>query len=145
MLVLTRKKEQTLVIGDDIEVTVLEIQGEQIRLGVKAPKSVKVYRKELYLEIQEENKSAAKASAPHVPPVIKDLLKSGAAGATGVAGAINAPATAVAANGIATTGATGAADSPAATCATGATGAASKQGEGAANYQAIISPTPSKI
>jgi hypothetical protein len=61
---------------------------------VKAPKSVKVYRKELYLEIQEENKSAARASAPHVPPAIKDLLKGGPIGERNApaAGAGNAAA-----------------------------------------------------
>ena len=63
MLVLTRKKDQTLVIGDHIEITVLDIQGDQIRLGIDAPKSVKVYRKEIYLEIQEENKQAARAGS----------------------------------------------------------------------------------
>ena len=61
MLVLTRKKDQTLVIGDHIEITVLDIQGDQIRLGIDAPKSIKVFRKEIYLEIQEENKQAARA------------------------------------------------------------------------------------
>ena len=60
MLVLTRKKDQTLVIGDDIEITVLDIQGDQIRIGIEAPKNIKVFRKEIYLEIQEENKNAAK-------------------------------------------------------------------------------------
>ena len=60
MLVLTRKKDQTLVIGDNIEITVLEIQGDQIRFGINAPKNVKIYRKEIYLEIQQENKNAAK-------------------------------------------------------------------------------------
>jgi len=83
MLVLTRKKDQALVIGDDIEVTVLDIQGDQIRLGVSAPKSVKIFRKELYLEILEENKSAAKTAA-QVPTVeIKNLLN--------LPGADNAP------------------------------------------------------
>jgi len=66
MLVLTRKKDQTLVISDNIEVTVLDIQGDQIRLGVEAPKNIKIFRKELYLEIQEENKNAAK-HAPQIP------------------------------------------------------------------------------
>jgi len=60
MLVLTRKKDQTLLIGDDIEITVLEIQGEQIRIGINAPKSVKIFRKEIFIEIEEENKNAAR-------------------------------------------------------------------------------------
>ncbi|MCX7841769.1 MAG: carbon storage regulator CsrA, partial [Clostridia bacterium] len=46
MLVLTRKKEQSIIINENIEVTILEVQGEQVRIGIKAPKSVSVYRKE---------------------------------------------------------------------------------------------------
>ena len=49
------------LIGNDIEITVLEIKGDQIKLGVKAPKSVPIYRKELYVQIQEENKQAGSA------------------------------------------------------------------------------------
>ena len=49
------------MIGNDIEITVLEIKGDQIKLGVKAPKSVPIYRKELYVQIQEENKQAGSA------------------------------------------------------------------------------------
>lgn len=59
MLVLTRKKDQSIVINDDIEVTVLDIQGDQVRIGISAPKNVSIHRKELFLEIQEENKRAA--------------------------------------------------------------------------------------
>jgi carbon storage regulator len=59
MLVLTRKKDQSLVINDNIEITVLEIQGDQVRIGINAPRSVTVHRKEIYLEIQEENRKAA--------------------------------------------------------------------------------------
>lgn len=61
MLVLTRKKDQTIVINDNIEITVLDIQGDQVRIGVNAPKSVTIHRKEVFLEIQEENKKAAEA------------------------------------------------------------------------------------
>jgi len=59
MLVLTRKKDQTIVINDNIELTILEIQGDQVRLGINAPKNVPIHRKEVYLEIQEENRKAA--------------------------------------------------------------------------------------
>jgi carbon storage regulator len=59
MLVLTRKKNQTIVIGDNVEISVLDIQGEQVRLGIKAPRAISVHRKEVYLEILEENKKAA--------------------------------------------------------------------------------------
>ena len=74
MLVLTRKKDQTLVISDNIEITVLDIQGDQIRIGIDAPKNVKVFRKELYLEIQAENKNAAQLSAQVSTENLKNLL-----------------------------------------------------------------------
>ncbi len=58
MLVLTRKKEQSLILNDNIEVIVLEVQGDQVRLGIKAPRSISVYRKEVYEEISKANKEA---------------------------------------------------------------------------------------
>ena len=63
MLALTRKKGESLVINNNIEVTVLEIRGDQIKLGISAPKEVPVYRKELYVQIQEENKNALDGDA----------------------------------------------------------------------------------
>ena len=59
MLVLTRKKDQTIVINDNIEITVLDVQGDQVRIGINAPRSVSIHRKEVFLEIQEENRKAA--------------------------------------------------------------------------------------
>lgn len=67
MLVLTRKVNQSIVIGDDIEVVVLEVRGEQIRIGIKAPRDVVVHRKEIYDQIQEENKSASTVDPKDVP------------------------------------------------------------------------------
>ena len=61
MLASARKVNESIMIGNDIEITVLEIKGDQIKLGVKAPKSVPIYRKELYVQIQEENKQAGSA------------------------------------------------------------------------------------
>ena len=61
MLALARKVNESIMIGNDIEITVSEIKGDQIKLGVKAPKSVPIYRKELYVQIQEENKQAGSA------------------------------------------------------------------------------------
>ena len=61
MLALARKVNESIMIGNDIEITVLEIKGDQIKLGVKAPKTVPIYRKELYVQIQEENKQAGSA------------------------------------------------------------------------------------
>ena len=58
MLALTRKKGESIVINNNIEVTILEIRGDQIKLGISAPRDVSIYRKEVYLQIQEENKAA---------------------------------------------------------------------------------------
>ena len=58
MLVLTRKSNQSIMIGDDIEVSVLAIMGEKVRIGIEAPRSVPVFRKEVYVEIQQGQDSA---------------------------------------------------------------------------------------
>lgn len=58
MLALTRKRGETIVINDDIEITVLGINGDQVKLGISAPKSIPVFRKEIYEQIQEENKQS---------------------------------------------------------------------------------------
>lgn len=63
MLVLTRKPGQSLYIGEDIKVTLQGIRGNQIRLGIEAPSSVRIYREEIYQQILEENQSAAVAVA----------------------------------------------------------------------------------
>lgn len=62
MLVLTRKANQSIMIGDGIEVSVLSIVGEKVRLGIQAPRDVPVFRKEVFLEIQAQNVEAAGAS-----------------------------------------------------------------------------------
>ena len=59
MLVLTRRLNQSIKIGDDIEITVIEVRGDQVRLGVSAPRDVAVHRKEIYLQIQQENRASA--------------------------------------------------------------------------------------
>ena len=58
MLALSRKKREAIVINNNVEVTVLEIKGEQIKLGISAPKDVPVYRKEVYTQIEDANKAA---------------------------------------------------------------------------------------
>lgn len=58
MLALTRKKGESLVVNNNIEITVLEIRGDQIKIGISAPKNVPIYRKEVYLQIQKENEAA---------------------------------------------------------------------------------------
>lgn len=67
MLVLTRKVNQSIIINDNIEVIVLEVRGEQIRLGIRAPREVAVHRKEIYDQIQEENRAAASVKTDDVP------------------------------------------------------------------------------
>lgn len=59
MLALARKTNQSIMIGNDIEITLLEIKGDQVKIGINAPKSVAIYRKEIYVQIQDENKKAS--------------------------------------------------------------------------------------
>ena len=63
MLALSRKKNEALVIDNKIEVTILEIKGDQVKIGISAPKDVPIYRKEVYLQIQEANKQAMEVDA----------------------------------------------------------------------------------
>ena len=58
MLALSRKKNEAIVINNNIEITVLDIRGDQIKLGITAPKEILIYRKEVYMQIQNENKEA---------------------------------------------------------------------------------------
>ena len=67
MLVLTRKLQQSIVIGDEIEVVVLEVRGEQVCLGIKAPKNVTVHRKEIYDQIHEANEEASQVNPEDLP------------------------------------------------------------------------------
>jgi carbon storage regulator len=60
MLVLTRKSNQSIMIGDDIEVSVLSVMGEKVRIGIQAPRDIPVFRKEVYLEIQQEQAASGK-------------------------------------------------------------------------------------
>lgn len=72
MLALSRKINESIMIGHDIEITVLEIKGEQVKLGINAPKSVPLYRKEIYVQIQEANKEAVSNDAS--PDVLKNMF-----------------------------------------------------------------------
>ena len=60
MLALSRKCNESIMIGNDIEITILDIKGDQVKIGINAPKAVPVYRKEIYKQIQEANLAAAK-------------------------------------------------------------------------------------
>jgi len=68
MLILSRKVDEKIVIGDDISVSIVEIRGDQVRVGVDAPKAVKVFRKEVFDAIEAENRAAAE-SRPVLPIV----------------------------------------------------------------------------
>jgi carbon storage regulator len=70
MLVLSRKKGQSIMIGHDIEISIIDVQGEQIRLGINAPRDVTIHRKEVFEEIIQENKHAAST------PVGADVIRS---------------------------------------------------------------------
>ncbi|MDE6905391.1 MAG: carbon storage regulator CsrA [Lachnospiraceae bacterium] len=61
MLALTRKKGESLIIDNNIEFTILEIRGDQVKIGITAPKQVPIYRKEVYVQIENENKAAVNA------------------------------------------------------------------------------------
>jgi carbon storage regulator len=75
MLVLTRKSNQSIMIGDEIEVSVLAIMGEKVRVGIQAPRSIPVFRKEVYLEIQQEREEAGSDERQAVEQAL-DRLKS---------------------------------------------------------------------
>jgi carbon storage regulator len=71
MLALSRRKGESLIISNNIEVTILEIKGDQVKVGITAPREVPVYRKEIYLQIQDSNKAATDVSGMQA---LKDLL-----------------------------------------------------------------------
>ncbi|MGN0378881.1 MAG: carbon storage regulator CsrA [Butyrivibrio sp.] len=71
MLALSRKKNESIIINNDIEITVLDIKGDQVKIGITAPKSVPVYRKEVYLQIKESNEAASTADGVEA---LKNLL-----------------------------------------------------------------------
>lgn len=73
MLALSRKTNESIIIGNDIELTILEVKGDQVKIGINAPKSVPIYRKELYLQIKESNKEALDTTASD--DVLKKLFK----------------------------------------------------------------------
>jgi carbon storage regulator len=73
MLVLTRKSNQSIMIGDDVEVSVLAIMGEKVRIGIQAPRDVPVFRKEVYLEIQQERGETPKDARKEVDAALQGL------------------------------------------------------------------------
>ena len=75
MLVLTRKRNQSIVVNDNIELTIIDIQGDQVRVGINAPKDVKVFRKEVYIEMTEENQRASNVQMDALN-ILKNAIKS---------------------------------------------------------------------
>ena len=73
MLALSRKSNESIMIGNEIEITILEVKGDQVKIGINAPKSIPIYRKELYLQIQESNKEAAETTVDD--EVLKKLFR----------------------------------------------------------------------
>ena len=73
MLILSRKTHESIMIGDQIEVSVVDIKGDQVKLGIDAPRTVKVFRQEVYRAIQLENRAAAKTGTdlPHIETLLK--------------------------------------------------------------------------
>ena len=72
MLVLTRKPDQSIMVGSDIEIVVLEVRGDQVRLGIRAPRTVTVHRKEVFDQIRQGNRDASEA-APEALPNLGEL------------------------------------------------------------------------
>lgn len=75
MLILARKLNESIMIGDDVEVIVVEIKGDQVKLGIRAPRNVTVHRTEIYREIKEQNKQAAKTPSAESLESLASLLK----------------------------------------------------------------------
>jgi carbon storage regulator len=73
MLVLTRKSNQSIMIGDDVEVSVLAIMGEKVRIGIQAPRDIPVFRKEVYLEIQQEQVAGKGGAREEVDAALQGL------------------------------------------------------------------------
>ena len=75
MLVLTRKSNQSIMIGDEVEITVLSIMGEKVRVGISAPRDVPVFRKEVYLSIKAEQAAAKDGASGHVEHALDGLSR----------------------------------------------------------------------
>ena len=73
MLVLTRRRDESIVIGDEIEVRVLSVGGETVRLGIEAPREIPVFRKEVYLEIQQQKLEAGTSAREEVNEALRRL------------------------------------------------------------------------
>lgn len=100
MLVLSRLRDETIMIGDDIEITVVDIRGDKVRLGITAPTKIAVHRKEVYEAIKRENEQAASVASssmttvrPGIPRGPERLLAKGRTSAPTIASGDRAPNT----------------------------------------------------
>ena len=75
MLVLSRQRNETIMIGDDVEITVVDIRGDKVRLGITAPRQIQVHRKEVYDAIKRENQRAANLSPDDVSDLVEQQKK----------------------------------------------------------------------
>jgi carbon storage regulator len=73
MLVLTRKRNESIMIGDDVEISVLSVVGEKVRLGIVAPREIPVFRKEIYLDIQQQRLEAGSSAREEVDDALRRL------------------------------------------------------------------------
>ncbi|MDP8246463.1 MAG: carbon storage regulator CsrA [Candidatus Hinthialibacter antarcticus] len=73
MLVLSRKRDESIIIGDDVVVTIVDVKGEQVKIGISAPKTVSIHRKEVYEAIQQENQAAAKTPMQNLSGLVQVL------------------------------------------------------------------------
>ncbi len=86
MLVLSRQRDETIMIGDDIEITIVDIRGDKVRIGITAPSSIPVHRKEVYEAIKRENRDAAKVDLNDLTNVNDKLRETGKDNTTGATG-----------------------------------------------------------
>jgi carbon storage regulator len=73
LLVLTRKRDESIIIGDDIKITIVDVRGDQVKIGIDAPRQIPVHREEVYKEIQEENRGAVLTDEHQLETIDKDL------------------------------------------------------------------------
>jgi carbon storage regulator len=89
MLNITRRRGERIVLGDDVFISVLEVSGQTVRLGIDAPRSVRVYREEIWIEVKRENEAAARAAGTALPPDLPAPFKGDTDGDATRSAAIN--------------------------------------------------------
>jgi carbon storage regulator len=77
MLVLSRQRDEAIIIGDDVEITIVDIRGDKVRLGITAPTSITVHRKEVYAAITQENEKASQMKSTDISEIVRTLAPPG--------------------------------------------------------------------